>query len=100
MRWTEFVTDAGVPLDNRVGADSVLMHGQVARPGAGWTVPDDDEPVMIGGKARTVSSSLLGKTVFVAPLRPNGRETITSWRPAWGGLAWTYIDGRKEILSR
>jgi hypothetical protein len=100
MRWTEFVTDAGVPLDTRVGADSVLMHGQVARPGEGWTVPDEDEPVMIGGKERKVSPSLLGKTVYAAPLRPNGRETVTAWRPSWGGLAWTYINGRKEILSR
>jgi len=100
MRWTEFVTDEGVPMDDRVGADSIVMHGQVTRPGRGWTVPDDAEPVMIGDKVREVSSSLLGKTVFVAPLRPNGREVITGWRPSWGGLAWTYINGRKEILSR
>jgi hypothetical protein len=91
MRWTEHVDDDGEPLDDRVGDDSIAMHGQVTRPGQGWTMPDD---------AEGVSATLLGKSFFSAPLRPNGREVITSWRPNWGGLAWTYKNGRKEILSR
>lgn len=91
MRWTEFVTDDGEPLDDRVGADSIAMHGQVTRPGDGWTMPDD---------ADGVSESLLGQTFYFAPCRPNGREVITSWRPGWGGLAWLYRGGQREFLSR
>lgn len=91
MRWTEHVSDSGVPMDDRVGADSVALHGQVARPGGVFTMPDD---------ADGVSASLLGRSWSHPPSRPNDRAILTSWRPNWGGLAWTYRNGGRQFLSR
>ena len=40
MRWSEHVSDTTwQPLDDRVGDDSVAMHGQVARSGRQFTMP-------------------------------------------------------------
>lgn len=91
MRWTEHVTDAGTPMDKRVGVDSIAMHGQVALPGEEFTMPLD---------AEGVSDSLLGESWTHPPMRPNDRAVLTSWRPGWGGLAWIYRNGRREVLSR
>ena len=89
MRWTEFVSDSGVPLDDRVGEDSVVMHGQVARPGGVFTMPEDPR----------VSESMWGEEWEFPPNRPNDRCVLTAWRPHWGGLAWLW-DGGKVYLSR
>lgn len=90
MRWTEHVDDDGEPMDDRVGEDSIAMHGQVAKPGRLFTMPDDPE----------VSDKLIGKSWPFPPNRPNDRAVLSPWRPAWGGLAWTFTAGRKHYLSR
>lgn len=88
-RWVEHVTDDGVPLDARVGADSIVLHGQVTRPGELFTMPND---------AR-VSTKLWGKQWAFPPDRPNDRAVIAAWRPHWGGLAYEMRAGRRRYLS-
>lgn len=90
MRWTEHVDDDGTPMDDRVGEDSIAMHGQVAKPGGKFMMPPDPE----------VSDSLIGKSWPFPPNRPNDRAVLSPWRPGWGGLAWTYDGRRKRFLSR
>lgn len=89
-RWVEYVSDDGVPLDDRVGADSIALHGQVTRPGGLFTMPDDPD----------VSDSLIGQSWYFPPDRPNDRSVLTAWRRDWGGLAWVYDGGSKMYLSR
>jgi hypothetical protein len=88
MRWTEHVTDDGEPMDNRVGADSIAMHGQVTRPGGLFTMPDEEG----------VSDSLVGMRWAFPPNRPNDRAVLSPWRPDWGGLAWTFNGRRRRYL--
>lgn len=85
MRWVEHVTDSGEPMDDRVGADSIAMHGQIARPGGMFIMPPDMD----------VSPSLWGKRWAFPPNRPNDRAVLSAWRPHWGGLAWEWKGGRK-----
>jgi hypothetical protein len=89
MRWTEHVTDEGEPMDDRVGEDSVVMHGQVARPGGLFTMPRDER----------VSESMWGERWSFPPNRPNDRATLLAWRPSWGGLAWELRRGRRVDLG-
>jgi hypothetical protein len=90
IRWVEHCDDEGEPLDDRVAADSIALHGQVARPGEGWVMPLD---------AEDVSESMLGQRFFSAPCRPNGRETLSAWRPSWGIPGWEWR-GRKVWIVR
>lgn len=89
MRWTEHVSNSGRPLDNRVGADSLAMHGQLAPPGGLFTMPPN---------APDVHSSLLGKSWAHGPNRPNDRSTLQPWRPHWGIPGWVLRNGRKVYL--
>lgn len=97
LRWTELVSESGKPLDNRVGADSVAMHGQVALPGDEFTMPDSARSVVIETRYGTsrVSDDLIGQSWAHPPCRPNGRETIVPWRPGWGGKGWRVVGGSK-----
>lgn len=94
VRWNEFVDDDFEPLDDRVGLDSIAMHGQVARPGGYFTMPD----MTPGGE--DVPESLVGRTWAFPPDRPNDRASVSPWRPAWGGVAWLYDGGDRDFLSR
>lgn len=88
LRWTEAVADDGVtPFDDRVGIDSIAMHGQIVRPGDDFEVP----PFTSDG--RPVQRGLVGKRMPAPPNRPNDRAVVSAWRPAWGGLAWLWQDG-------
>jgi len=89
LRWTEHVSDEGFPLDDRVGVDSIAMHGQVIRPGGEFEVP----PFAPDGTP--VSRSLVGLRIEAPPNRPNDRACVSAWRPAWGGLAWLWQDGQR-----
>ncbi len=67
MRWTEFVDDdTRQPLDDRVGDDSVQMHGQLRFPGQPFWDP------------------VAKKSVQEPPNRPNDRATLVVWRASWG----------------
>ena len=97
MRWTEFVSDSGHPLDDRVGADSVAMHGQVAAPGGEFTMPDSASSIVLVtryGKSR-VSDSMIGQSWPHPPNRPHDRATIVPWRPQWGSPGWRVVGGSK-----
>lgn len=90
MRWTEHVSDStGRPMDSRVGADSIAMHGQLAPPGGKFTMP---------ANAPDVHSSLLGKSWNHPPNRPNDRSVLQPWRPHWGVPGWVLRNGRKVPL--
>ena len=89
IRWVEHVTDSGIPMDNRVGDDSIIMHGQITMPGGLFTMPDDPD----------APRSLVGKSWMHGPCRPNGREICTAWRQEWGGYAYRVMGGRIEVVS-
>jgi len=85
-RWTENVSDAtGSGFDNRVAADSFALHGQIARPGALFTMPPSN----------TVRTVLWGSRYSAPPNRPNDRATLTPWRPGWGVPGYFYAGGRR-----
>jgi hypothetical protein len=89
MRWTELVNDkTGLPLDTRVGADSIAMHGQLAPPGGLFTMPADPD----------VHRSLQGQSWSHPPNRPNDRSVLQPWRPHWGIPGWILRNGRKVPL--
>lgn len=80
-RWTELVDDAtGAPLDDRVGADSMALHGQVARPGNVFTMPPDP----------TVAPYWWGQAWKQSPNRWNDRSVTMPWRPEWGVPGWEW----------
>lgn len=84
QRWTEMVNDmTGKPYDNRVGKDSIAMHGQVARPGKAFTMPG----------ARQAPTRMIGKSWFHPPNRPNDRAVLTPWMLDWGVPGWQYQGG-------
>jgi hypothetical protein len=84
MRWNEHVSEDGAPLDDRVAVDSLAMHGQVAKPGGVFTMPSS------APNGQLVDKSLVGRSWAHPPDRPNGRETITPWKPGWGVPAWIW----------
>lgn len=90
-RWVEHVSDATLqPLDDRVGIDSIALHGQVVKPGGLFTMPD--EP----GLPR----SLRGLSWSHPPNRPNDRSVVTSWMPGWGGYAYELRNGKRHVISK
>jgi len=99
MRWVELVADVTlIPYDDRVSADSIAMHGQLARPGAVFTMPlsaGSLELVNRYGKTK-VSPRMLGQTWTNPPNRPNDRATMQPWRPGWG-WGWELVNGVKVV---
>lgn len=97
MRWSEQVDDVtGEPLDSRVAEDSIMMHGQVVRPGDMFRMPND----MPGGapippKVWARVKHLAGKAWPAPPNRPNDRSTITPVRPHWGITGWQLLMGQR-----
>lgn len=88
MRWVEYISDAtGQPLDDRVGKDSIAMHGQVVAPGGLFRMPPG---------APGVSLSLQGKAWTHPPNRPNDRAVLQPWRPHWGVPGW-WLRGNQKI---
>lgn len=88
-RWTELVSDIdGSPLDKRVGVDSIVMHGQLARPDRSFHMPDDPR----------TPSHLAGKSWQHPPNRPNDRAVLLPWEPGWGTPGWVLKGGRRVSL--
>lgn len=88
-RWTELVDDAtGRPLDARVGRDSLVLHGQVARPGRLFTMPPNP----------LVPVTMIGQSWRHPPNRPNDRAVLTPWMPGWKIPAWTFQGGSRVSL--
>lgn len=94
-RWSEYVDDDTYePQDDRVGTDSVAMHGQVAETDGVFTMPATAPRPGADGKT-TVYRDLVGLTWEFPPNRPNDRAVVVPWRPHWGIPGWVYRDGRR-----
>lgn len=86
MRWTEHVHDlTGEPMDDRVGKDSLVLHGQVAKPGKAFVMPPD---------ARA-PKGMVGQSWMHPPNRPNDRAVLLPWFPGSGIPAWMWQRGRR-----
>lgn len=98
MRWTEYVNDTTyAPLDDRVGVDSIAMHGQVAAVGSEFVMPPRAPHADADGNT-AVPQSLVGMRWAFPPNRPNDRSVILPWRPHWGIPGWEYRGGRRVNL--
>jgi hypothetical protein len=101
MRWTEHCSDDLTPFDNRVGVDSLAMHGQIAAPGEMFTVPDSS-PAPEQSRWRKgvteVPSHLAGQEFEAPPNRPNDRAVLLPWRKSWGIPAWRWRDGQRVVV--
>lgn len=93
MRWVEYVDDDTYePLDDRVGDDSIAMHGQVVTVGGRFRFP----PTMPDGSASP--DQFAGESWFFPPNRPNDRASLSPWRAHWGIPAWRLDDGERVYL--
>jgi hypothetical protein len=99
MRWCEHVDDdTYMPLDLRVGIDSIAMHGQVAPAGGLFVMPPtapDGTPVSGAGKPW----SLIGMSWPNPPNRPNDRAVLQPWLPTWGVPGWQWRGGRRVPVT-
>jgi hypothetical protein len=89
QQWVEMVGEDGQPYDDRVGVDSLAMHGQVA---------DVDEEFTMPAKApngQPVSDSLVEESWEFPPNRPNDRAVLAPWRQEWGVPGWRYKAGKR-----
>lgn len=89
MQWRELVTDSGMPLDDRVGIDSMAMHGQLVVPGGLFRCPAR------APDGQSVPDSLAGEGVEFPPNRPNDRAVLAPWRPGWGVFGWKWVGNRR-----
>lgn len=90
LRWTERVDDAtGLPMDKRVGVDSLIMHGQVIKPGEAFKMP---------ATPRT-PGYLAGKSWTAPPNRPNDRAVLVPFIPRVSKVpAWRMQGGRRTAV--
>ncbi len=89
-RWTERVDDlSGRPMDDKVGLDSLVLHGQVARPGGVFTMPEDHR----------APARLIGQSWVHPPNRPNDRAVLLPWQRSWGVPGWILQAGRRIDLA-
>lgn len=93
MRWSEHVSDDGMPLDDRVGVDSEAMHGQVAPPGGMFTQPPRNR------EGEEVSDSLVGQQWACPPNRPHDRAVLVPWRFHWGIPGWEWRGRRVPVTA-
>jgi hypothetical protein len=99
QRWEENCNDSGAPLDDRVGVDSIAMHGQVAPAGGVFTMPATAPFATIGDYPTTaVHKSLVGLSWQFPPNRPNDRACLMPWMADWGVPGWRYAGGRRVPL--
>ena len=96
QRWVEYCSDeTGEPLDNRVGVDSIALHGQVTPTGGMFVMPDTAPHPDARGNT-DVPDSLVGQSWPHPPDRPHDRALIQGFRKAWGGvIAYRLIGGER-----
>jgi hypothetical protein len=89
-RWQERVDDlTGRPLDKQVAPDSLVLHGQVTRPGGVFTMPNDPR-----------AGRLAGRSWAHPPNRPHDRAVLVPWQRSWGVPGWILQGGKRIDLSR
>lgn len=85
-RWCELVDDlTGRPLDNRVGNDSLVLHGQITDVKGRFVMPPDP----------SVHRSFWNQTYLESPNRPNDRSITMPWRPGWGVPGYLWKNGTR-----
>jgi hypothetical protein len=99
QRWEEHCDDTGHPLDDRVGVDSIAMHGQVTDPGDEFTMPAT-APFPDAKGNTEVSPSLVGLSWDFPPNRPNDRAVLSPWMEDWDIPGWEYKGGKRVWLVR
>jgi len=100
MRWTENCDDtSSAPLDDRVGVDSIAMHGQVAKPNGGMFTCPPTAPLPDAKGQTRVSDSLSGESWAFPPNRPNDRAALSPWHPDWGVPGWVWRGRRVPVTS-
>jgi hypothetical protein len=97
QRWEEYCDADGEPMDDRVGVDSIAMHGQVAAVGGLFTMPATSPFPDAKGKT-DVPKSLVGRSWEFPPNRPNDRSVMSPWMKRWGIPGWQYLGGRRVPL--
>lgn len=89
IRWVEHANDfTGLPTDSKTAPDSLVLHGQVRKPDAVFTMPRDER----------APAKMWGKTWAYPPNRPNDRAVVMPWRKAWGVPAYEYRGFRRVWL--
>ena len=76
-RWTELISDLGVPFDNKVAPDSIAMHAQVTKPDGMFTMPEG-------------TNKMMGRSWPHSPNRPHDRSITTPWMKEWNIPGWFY----------
>jgi hypothetical protein len=90
QRWSEHVDDTtGQPLDDRVAEDSLVLHGQVTKPGQMFVMPPDPR----------VSPKMWNQQYENPPNRPNDRAVLLPWRPDWGVAGWSWRNGQRVNIT-
>jgi hypothetical protein len=99
QRWSEHVNDKTYePFDDRVGVDSIAIHGQVTIPGGIFTMPP--KALHPDAKGRTdVPSELVGQSWKIPPNRPNDRAVLQPWMTHWGIPGWVWENGSRLYLT-
>lgn len=88
QRWVEHCDDeSGQPNDDRVGEDSIALHGQVVATGKPFHAP----PWITWPKGQE-------KVFYFPPSRPNDRACLFPWFPGMGVIAYEIKAGRKVNL--
>jgi hypothetical protein len=97
QQWLEFCDESGEPLDDRVGVDSIAMHGQVAPAGGMFYMPRTAPFPNAKGETE-VYHKLVGMSWEFPPNRPNDRSVLSPWMKDWGVPGWRYSKGRRIQL--
>lgn len=89
-RWCELVDDVtGLPLDNRVGNDSIALHGQVVEHSGLFVMPPDP----------SVHRSFWNRSWFASPNRPNDRSITMPWRASWNVPGWRWVNNERVPVN-
>lgn len=99
QRWEENCSDDGEPLDDRVAADSIALHGQVASPGQAFFMPAT-APFPDAEGNTNVQKGLVGLSWDFPPNRSNDRAILSPWMESWGVPGWRYEAGRRVWLVK
>jgi hypothetical protein len=104
MRWCEYVDDETLAAkDNRVAIDSIIMHGQIVKPGHQFRFPPESawpDEVDWGDKdiekqVKRIPKHVLNGSWGAPPNRPNCRATVSPVRPHWGVWGWRLDNGQR-----
>jgi hypothetical protein len=95
LRWCELIDEkTQLPLDAHVAGDSMILHGQVALPGALFTMP-----IVTGRDEEKEAARFEGQSWNGPPNRPNDRAVLSLWTPDTGLMAYVVRNGKRVFLN-